>query len=301
MLDARRLKIFCVVADTGSLTAAASRVHLTQPAISQQIALLERDIGAPLIERLPRGIRLTEPGRVLAERGRAILRDLASLEEQVRRSATDRSQLRLGIFSTAGANLVPRIVQAYRVEHPHTTLVLRATQPQALEAELHEGTIDVGLAWDYDFLPRSFINLHRQHLLDDPMLLILPRDRPLADGTGPVRLSDLAHEPWVVRTHRSPPYDSAFEILCRRCGFEPDVAFRTDDYHSTQGLVAAGVGLSVVPRLALSATRPDIATRPLHEPSVSRRIEAVALRESLDDPRLRELIAALRRVCADEP
>lgn len=299
MLDARRLKIFCVVADTGSLTAAASRVHLTQPAISQQIALLEREIGAPLIERLPRGIRLTEPGRLLAERGRAILRDLVSLEEQVRRSATDRTQLRLGIFTTAGANLVPRIVQAYRLEQPHTTLLLRATQPQALEAELHEGTIDVGLSWDYDFLPRSFINLHRQHLLDDPMRLILPRDHARGGETDAIRLSDLAQEPWVVRTHRSAPYDTAFEILCRRCGFEPDIVFRTDDYHSTQGLVAAGVGLSVVPQLALSAMRPDIVARPLEEPSVSRRIEAVALRESLDDPRISELISALRRGCAD--
>ena len=162
MLDTRRLKLFCVVAETGSITAAASRVHLTQPAISQQIALLEREIGAPLIERLPRGIRLTEPGKLLAERGRAILRELAGLEEQVRASATERAQIRLGVFSTAGANLVPRLVQAYRLEYPQTRLILHASQPEALEAELNEGLIDVGLSWDYDFLPRSFANLHRQ-------------------------------------------------------------------------------------------------------------------------------------------
>ena len=299
MLDTRRLKLFCVVAETGSITAAASRVHLTQPAISQQIALLEREIGAPLIERLPRGIRLTEPGKLLAERGRAILRELAGLEEQVRASATELAQIRLGVFSTAGANLVPRLVQAYRLEYPQTRLILHASQPEALEAELNEGLIDVGLSWDYDFLPRSFANLHRQHLLDDPMLLLAPKSHALANSVTPLRLADLAGETWVVRTHRAPPYDSAFETLCRDCGFEPDISFRTDDYQSSQGLVAAGVGLCLVPRLALSALRPDVVALPITAPGVVRRIEAVTLRGSAAVPRIAQLLGALQQLWAE--
>jgi DNA-binding transcriptional LysR family regulator len=298
MLDTRRLKLFCVVAETGSITAAAARVHLTQPAISQQIALLEREIGAALIERLPRGIRLTEPGRLLAERGRAILRELSALEEQVRVSATERMQIRLGVFSTAGANLVPRLVQAYRFEAPQIRLVLHASQPEALEAELHEGLIDVGLSWDYDFLPRAFANLHRRHLLDDPMLLLAPKGHALATSAGPLHLAALAGETWVVRTHRAPPYDFAFETLCRDCGFEPDISFRTDDYQSAQGLVAAGVGLCLVPRLALSALRPDVVALPLDSPHVVRRIEAVTLRTSATLPHITQLLDTLQRLWA---
>lgn len=293
MLDARRLRIFCVVAAEGSFTGAASRLHLTQSAVSQQIAILERELGIPLLERLPRGVGLTAIGKVLAERGQSLLREMAGLEQELRRLAEPLARVVLGVFSTAGAHLVPVVVQKFRKQYPDTLLIVHASQPEDIEAELAEGLIDVGLTWDYDFLARPMGALYRQHLLNDPLCLLLPDGHPLAERPGPVRLADVAHEPWVVRGHR-PPYREAFEVMCRIAGFEPDVAFRTEDYQSVQGLVAAGIGLAVVPRLSMTAQRPDVAVRAIHKPGFTRRIEAVVLPQADRNRLAWELLSLLQ-------
>ncbi len=176
--------------------------------------------------------------------------------------------------------------------------MLHASQPDDLEAELAAGLIDVGLTWDYDFLARPMGALHRQHLLDDPLCLLLPPAHPLAHEAGPLRLADVADEPWVVRGHRA-PYQDAFETMCRIAGFEPHVVFRTEDYQSVQGLVAANVGLAVAPRLSMTAQRPDIVIRPLHKPVFMRRIDAVVLPESRGNPLARELLELLEEVWTD--
>ncbi len=206
------------------------------------------------------------------------------------------TKVKLGVFATAGAHLVPVVVQKFRQRHDRTQLVLHASQPEDLAAELAAGIIDVGLTWDYDFLPRPTGTLLRRHLLDDPMCLLLPRDHPLAGETGPLRLVDLASELWVVRGHTSPLYEEAFEVMCRIAGFEPTIAFRAADYQSVQGLVAAHVGVAVAPRLSMVAQRPDIVVRPIKGPAFARRIDAVMLPESRDDPLARQLLDLLGEV-----
>src|ERR1700723_748659 len=124
MLDTRRLEIFCAVAEEGSLTAAASRLHLTQSAVSQQVAILEGDIGVALLERVPRGVRLTPVGRLLAERAGTLMRDMAGLEQDLKRMVVPPTKVKLGVFATAGAHLVPMVVQKFRERHPDTQLVL---------------------------------------------------------------------------------------------------------------------------------------------------------------------------------
>jgi DNA-binding transcriptional LysR family regulator len=206
----------------------------------------------------------------------------------------------LGVFATAGAHLVPNLVQKYRQRYPETQLVLRASQPENLAAELAAGEIDVGMTWDYDFLMRPGGGLHRQHLLTDPICLLLPVDHPLAAETGPLQLADLGDEAWVVRTHRSPRYEDAFEVMCGIAGFEPNIVFRTEDYQSVQGLVAAHVGLAVAPRLSLRALRPDVAVRTIHHPTFVRRIDAVTLPASHGDPLARQLLELLGELWATE-
>jgi DNA-binding transcriptional LysR family regulator len=299
MLDARRLRIFCVVAEEGSFTAASAKLFLTQSAVSQQVALLEREIGAPLVERVARGIRLTEVGALLAERAKSVLQDMTSLEQEIKRLVTSPTIVRLGVFSTAGASLVPIVVKRYRQQFSETRLVLHASQPENLENELKEGVIDVGLTWDYDFLARPIGTLHRQHLLDDPLCLLLPLGHPLASEQSPVRLLDAADEPWVVRNHQ-PPYHDAFGVMCRAAGFEPNVVFRADDYQSLQGLVAANVGLAVAPRLSIIAQRPDIMIRPIHQPAFTRRIDAVVLPEGRSNPLTRQLLEMLSAVWPED-
>jgi molybdate transport repressor ModE-like protein len=299
MLDARRLRIFCVVAEEGSITAAAGQLHLTQSAVSQQVAILEREIGAPLLERLSRGVRPTDVGNLLVDRAQALLREMANLEQDLHRMVVPPTNVTLGVFSTAGAYLVPTVVQRYRQRHPETRLTLHDSQPENLSAELAEGVIDVGLSWDYDFLPRPMGSLRCLHLRKDPLCLLLPCDHPLAGEPGPLRLSDVADEAWVVRGHKSAPYDTAFEVMCRIAGFEPNIVFRTEDYQSVQGLVAANVGVAVVPRLAMTAQRTDIVTRPIHEPAFTRRIDAVVLPDSHGAPLASQLLDLLREIWAD--
>jgi DNA-binding transcriptional LysR family regulator len=293
MLDLRRLEIFSAVAEEGSFTAAAARLHLTQSAVSQQVAILERDIGARLMERVPRGIKVTPVGRTLAERARLLLRDVAGLEQELRRMVVSPTQVKLGVFATAGAHLVPMVVGKFRQRHPNSQLVLHASQPEDMAAELANGTIDIGLTWDYDFLPRPTGNLARRHLLTDPMCLLLPLDHPLSTETEPISLTDLASESWVVRGHTSALFDDAFAVMCRIAGFEPNIVFRTEDYQSVQGLVAARVGVAVAPRLSLVALRSDIVVRPIDRPAFARRIGAVMLPDAGDISLVRRLLDLL--------
>lgn len=287
--------MLCAVADAGSFTAASSRLHLTQSAISQQMAVLERELGVPLLERQARGIKLTDAGELLVRRSRRLLRDLSGLEQEMHELANPPEAVTLGVFSTAGAHLVPRVVSVYRERHPSTTLLVRSCPPDALEAELLDEVIDVGLTWNYDFLARPSGDIHLHHIFDDPLCLLLPRDHPLASRSGPARLSEFAHDPWVVRTHGQ-PYQHAFEIMCRQVGFEPTVVFRAEDYASAQGLVAAGIGVSVAPRLSLAVQRPDIVTVELIDPTFTRRIDAATHPDVPGTTLARQLLSLLEEV-----
>lgn len=296
MLDTRMLRIFSTVAEEGSFTAAAARLHLTQSAISQQMAILEREIGTALVERCSRGIRLTAAGRLLADRARLLLSEPACLEHDLHRLGERPASVHLGVFSTAGAYLIPLVVQQeYRRRHIETRLALHPCQPDELAAQLADDAVTVGLTWEYYFAPRPLDMLERHDLLDDPMCVLLPAGHPLADHTEPLRPRDLGAEAWVARPHRA-PYADAFEVMCRIAGFEPDVVFRTEDYPSLQGLVAAGVGLAVAPRLSLVAQRPDVVAVPFDEPALSRRIHAATLPETRRDPLVGQLPGAQRHL-----
>jgi DNA-binding transcriptional LysR family regulator len=299
MLDSRRLEIYCAVAEEGSFTAAAARLNLTQSAVSQQIATLERDVGLALMERVPRGVKLTPAGQFLAKRAQGLLREMSGLEQELHRLADPPKAVTLGVFATAGAHLVPMLVSRYRQRYPETQLVLHASQPEDLPAKLLAGEIDVGITWDYDFLMRPVGDLHRQHLLADPMVLLLPADHPLADEQGSLRLTELSEEPWIVRTHRSTRYEDAFEVMCRIAGFEPRIVFRTEDYQSVQGMVAAKVGVAVAPRLSMRAQRPDIVVRPIHSPAFARRIDAIALPGYRSNPLAEQLLVLLGELRED--
>jgi DNA-binding transcriptional LysR family regulator len=298
MLDARRLRIFAAVAEEGSFTAAADSLYLSQSAVSQQMAILEREVGLPLMERRPRGIRLTDAGQLLAERTRSLLAEMARVEHEMHRLAGAPQQVRLGAFPTAGAHLIPLTVQSYRRQHPDSQLVLSAVHASDAAAQLREGSIHVGLVWDYDFAPQAEEpGLHRLPLLEEPLRVVLPLGHPAGAQTE-LSLESLAQEPWVVRAHR-PPHADAFDRLCAEAGFEPHVVFTADDYQSVQGLVAAGIGISLVPDLSLVAQRPDVVIRPLMSPGRQRRIAALTLPASRPLPAVVQLLAVLREVAEE--
>jgi DNA-binding transcriptional LysR family regulator len=293
VLDLRRLRIYAAVAEGGSFTAAASALFLSQPAVSQQMAILEREAGVPLLERLPRGIRLTPAGELLAERTTRLLAEMDAIEDELRRQGAGIQEVHLGAFPTAGADLVPLTIRAYRERHPDVRVVLTPAHANDVVAQLHSSRISVGLVWDYDFAPQvPDPAFDRVELLADPLRVVLPADHEAA-GEPEIALRDLAEEPWIIRAHR-PPYAQAFEQMCRIAGFEPHVAFRTDNYQAIQGLVAAGAGIGLVPRLSLAPRRKDIVAVPMAAPAFSRRIAALAVPAASRPSTVDDLLDVLR-------
>ncbi|MDN3354070.1 LysR family transcriptional regulator [Actinomadura sp. DC4] len=290
-MDVRRLRIFSTVVEHGSVTAAAKALFMTPSAVSQQLALLERQLGLALVTRGPRGVEPTGAGRLLAERSVTLLAGVARLEHEMRDLGAAR--VRLAVFPAAGADLVPRVVRACRRRFPDVRVELRSVPAADMASRLRDGSVHLGLVWDYDFAPRTFAaDLERIPLGDDPLYVLFPADHPLA-AERRVRLADLAGERWVVRGHR-PPYDEAFAEMCRLSGFKPDVGFVTEDYQAAQGMVAAGIGISAVPRMSLASRRPDVVAVPMAGPARCRRI-AVLRAPGADRPQAAEgMLTVLR-------
>jgi DNA-binding transcriptional LysR family regulator len=297
VLEVRRLQIFAAVAERGSFTAAAEALYMTHSAVSQQMALLERQLGVPLMVRGPRGVELTEPGRLLAERSTGLLGTISTIEREMRDLKARHTSVRLGAFPTAGADLIPRVLREYQLRYPKTKVVLRSAHAADMAAELREGSIHLGLIWDYDFLPRTIPgDIELLHLVDDPLFVLVPADHPLA-GESEVDLVEFAGEDWVIRGH-NPPYDEAFTTMCRLAGFEPRIGFVTEDYLSAQGLVAAGIGISAAPRLALVAQHPEVVAVPIAGDAPHRRIGAVRLRAAVPHEPADQMLEVLREVTA---
>jgi DNA-binding transcriptional LysR family regulator len=293
VLDLRRLRIFAAVVEGGSFTAAAATLYLSQPAVSQQMAILEREAGVPLLERVPRGIRLTPAGELLARRTSELLAEMGSIEEELQQFGVGTQEVRLGAFPTAGADLVPLAIKTYRTLHPNVRVVLTPSHANDVVAQLHASRIQIGLVWDYDFAPQQTDPaFERVELLADPLQVVLPVDHPAA-GEDEIALLDLAEEQWIVRAHR-PPYAQAFETMCRIAGFEPRITFRTDNYQAIQGLVAAGIGLGLVPRLSLTPRRPDVVARRMAAPAFSRRVAALAVPEAHRSSVVDDMLDVLR-------
>jgi DNA-binding transcriptional LysR family regulator len=298
VLDLRRLRIFAAVAEGGSFTAAATALFLTQPAVSQQMAILEREVGVPLVVRVPRGIQLTDAGKLLAERAARLLAESSEIEDELRRFGRGTREVTLGAFPTAGADLVPLAIREFRRRHPDVRVLLAPAHANDVVAQLHSSRIAVGLVWDYDFAPQvTDPAFERVELLADPLRVVLPADHPSSRereiAQHEIALRDLAEEPWIVRAHR-PPYQQAFEQMCRIAGFEPRVIFRTDNYQSIQGLVDAGIGPGLAPRLSLNPRRPDVIAIPVAAPSFSRRIAALAAAGTRRPSTVDDLLDVLR-------
>jgi DNA-binding transcriptional LysR family regulator len=259
MLNVGRLRVLREVAQQGSFSAAAEALSYTQSAVSQQIAALEAQTGMALLERLPRGVRLTGAGRTLVEHTEGILARLEAAEEELAALAGLRGgQLRMASFPTAGAALMPVAIATFRDSYPEVELTLAEGEPQEIAPRLRAGEFDLALLFEFG---RAEEDLKRVELLEDPMHLALPRGHLLA-GKRTLRLGDLRGEAWV-QTSASSPCARHVVRSCHAAGFEPNVAFESDDYQTVQGLVAAGVGVALIPELALAVVREDIVVRAL--------------------------------------
>jgi DNA-binding transcriptional LysR family regulator len=263
------------VAYQGSFSAAAEALAYTQSAISQQIATLESEAGMTLLERHPRGVSLTAAGQTLVGHAEGILASVDAAEAALSTIAGLRGgRLRMASFSTAGATLMPVAIATFRSIYPDVELTLAEGEPEEIAARLRGGELDLALLFEFAgelSLPPDTI---RVDLFEDPLYLALPREHRLARRKR-IRLEDLGHEAWV-QTSSSSPCARHVVRSCHAAGFEPNVAFESDDYQTVQGLVAAGVGVALIPELALSVAREEIVIRALSPAPPSRLIIAAA-------------------------
>jgi len=299
MLDVRRMRVLREVAAHGSFSAAAEALSYTQSAVSQQIAALEREAGSRLVERSARGVKLTDAGRALVAHADAILARLADAEDELQAIAGLRGgRLRLAAFPTACATLMPLAVARFRDRHPGIDLSLDPADPDEALRLLRGGDADVVLDIETAFADGGHEGVTSMHLLDDPMYVMLPAGHPLA-AKSRLRLQDLEGESWMVGTSGYCPDASIFLRACQAAGFEPRIAFHLDDYLAIQGFVAAGMGASFIPDLALVAVRDDIVVRSLGARPPVRRITAATLADSYCSPAKQAMLDVLAEVSSE--
>lgn len=299
MLDVRRLRVLKEVAAKGSFSAAAESLAYTQSAVSQQIAALEREAGLQLVERSARGVHLTDAGRVLVGHADVILRQLADAGAELEAMAGLRGgRLRLVAFPSAGGSIMPEAVARFRQRHPAVEITLVPAEPdEAIEA-LRAGEADIGLTIETTWAKPGDDGLERTHLLDDPMYLVVPTGHPQTSRRS-VRMQDLAEDAWILGSGDASCPDS--QILIRACngaGFEPRIAFQSDDYNAIQGFIATGMGISLIPDLALTNVRADVVVRSLGPKAPVRRISALATEGGFCSPAKQAMLEVLVETAA---
>jgi len=269
----RAIRVLCEVAEHGSLSAAARSLGITQSAVSQHLAALEREVGLALVDRGTRPVELTEAGSVLVRHGRAVTTHLDNAEQALAEiSGLLAGRLRVGSFPTALTTFVPAAIARFRVESPEVVLTMIDDHMQGLVPRLERGELDLAVIYENPLLPGGVPpGLSLTPLLDDPYRVLLPEGHRLARRRARPALTDLAGEAWVGGRIGS----TWFRILlhaCRSAGFEPRTQLNTDDYRAVQAFVAAGLGVAVVPGLAAAHPLPGVAVRDLAGATPTRRI-----------------------------
>jgi DNA-binding transcriptional LysR family regulator len=295
MLDVRRMRVLREVAARGSFSAAAEALSFTQSAVSQQVAALEREAGAVLVERSARGVRLTEAGEAVVRHADSILAKLSEAEAELEAIAGLRGgRLRMAAFESAAATIMPVAIARFTEQQPGVELSMSLHEPEEAVAALKAGEIDLAVTFGSGKAEdRGGDGVTHHHLLEDPMYLVMAEEHPLARKRG-VRLADLAGEPWIGGAPDC-ECNRLISAACRPFGFEPRIAFETDDYAAVQGFVAAGVGVSLIAELGLRTIRDDIVVRPLGRDTPCRKIFATAL-DGYRSPATVAMIDLLREV-----
>jgi DNA-binding transcriptional LysR family regulator len=296
MLDPRRLALLREVARHGSFSKAARALYLTQPAVSRQVAKLEQEAGVRLLDRTSTGLRLTDAGRVALDRAEAIAGHLAAAEAELEAIATlSAGRLRLGAFPTVAATLVLDAIRVFRRRHPGVDLTFMETGTRGVLQRLRAGEIDLALAFRErgQPAPSNWDGLHAEHLLVDPLSVALPKSHPLA-GKDAIRLRDLRNDGWIQAVQAGPT--GITYRACVAAGFEPRIVSLSDHAPITQGLVAAGIGVTLISGLSVPQARRDIVIRPLKPSGPERDVFAVSLPGSLQPPAIAAMVGILREL-----
>ncbi|GAB2443782.1 LysR family transcriptional regulator [Streptosporangium sandarakinum] len=298
MLDLNRLKALHAVAVYGSVGAAAEALMVTPSAVSQQLAKLERETGAPLLERNGRGVRLTDAAGLLADHAGRILALVETAEadfEALRGEVVGR--LCIGAFPTAARGLMPGALRLLQKRHPDLQLQMMEREPARQIREVARGELDLALAQDWSNRPMAIPEgLSRETLLDDIADAALPAAHPLA-GRPEIELADLSGERWVSSSPGTVCHDWLVHTL-RAAELEPEISCMADEYPTQLALVAAGQGCAIIPRLGRDFLPDGVRIIPLR-PRLSRRVYALWRADAARRPAIRAAVEALKAVAAE--
>jgi DNA-binding transcriptional LysR family regulator len=257
--ELRQLRSFVAVAEAGTLTAAAGRLHIAQQSLSQQLRLLEAQLGGALFTRSSRGVTLTALGQTLLDEARPLLAQADRLAETVARTARgERAELRIGFLPSVANYLMPPVVRAFRDRQPQIALRTEDVTIAQLVERVRDGRLDAGLSRQ-----PLVDDLRAEEILREPVAAVLPEGHPLA-ARAELALSDLADESWVLTPRSSwAPWHRQYDEDYARAGYRPRVVQRADSPQSLLALVAAGVGVTRLPLSARSLRDTGVAFVPL--------------------------------------
>ena len=300
MFDVKQLRVLKAVSEHGSFSAAADALTYTQPAVSQQIAALEKQAGATLVDRGSRGVTLTDAGRALVEHAEVVIARLAAAEAELEAIAGVRGgRVRMSSFPSAGASLLPPAVALFTSRHPEVELNFVEQEPEEAVEMLRAAELEVALVFEFRDLSqpefdRLYEGIELRHLIDDPMYVAMPRTTlpPASRGSG----SRTSPRTYGSRTTRTGPCGRLHLAACSGAGFEPKIGYESDDYNVVQGLIAAGVGVSLLPALSLTNVREDIVVRSLGPRAPTRKIAAAMLAGRYRSPATEAMLDILTEV-----
>src|SRR3954453_22868947 len=294
MLDIRRMRVLQEVVTRGSFSAAAESLHLSQSAVSQQIAVLEREVGISLLERTSEGPKLTNAGEALMSHGEAVMCRLEEAERELAQIAgLEGGRLRLASFPTASATLMTRALSLFRQRFPKIELQFSEDEPENSFPGLKRGDFDLAVVFDYPAFPLDFArDVEAELIYEEPMRVALPPGHPLAAAKS-VRIEDLADEDWLCGALPSSCRDQVI-TLCREAGFEPRISFQSEDYEVIKGFVAGGLGVTIMPELA--GGHPGIELRAVRGGKPIRRVWAVTRESDARWPPAEHMLGILREL-----
>ena len=271
-MEFNQLRYVCAIAETGSFSRAAERCHVAQPSLSQQVLKLEEDLGAKLFDRLGRSVRVTEAGRAFLPHARSILHQMEAARAGVEDKRTDvRGSVSVGVIPTIAPYIMPRYTARFAKKYPEAKLrIVEETTPVLVES-LRNLSIDLAIL----ALPLRHKEFELFPLRTEPLFAVLPKDHPHA-GQKSLALKDLRGEPFVMLRDGHCFRDLSVSA-CTRARVTPHIAFESGQFSSLLGMVAAGVGVSLVPEMAID---PNAGCRfvPLSDPRATRTIVAAVLR-----------------------
>jgi LysR family hydrogen peroxide-inducible transcriptional activator len=297
-MNLRDLQYLVALAEHRHFSRAATASFVSQPTLSTQIKKLEDELGVALVERMPRKVLLTETGREIARRARGVLAEIDEIKAIAQRTRDpEAGQLRLGIFPTLAPYLLPHVVPLVRARLPRLALLLTEEKTEQVIKLLREGALDAGIL----ALPLHEESLHAEFLFEEPFVLAVPDAHPLAHSTAPLKLADLRDESLMLLEDGHCLRDQALEV-CQLAGAVEKVGFRATSLETLRQMVAANVGITLLPTLAVKPPMAHTDNVHLiefagHAPS--RRIALVWRKSSSLDPFLRRFAELIRSLPAE--